>query len=275
MSWEMELDEQMLEDLYEWIDSVPLSRQKKRIERDFCDGFCVAEIVHHFLPGYVDMHNYTPAFNLQQKMANWGMLNSRVFNRFGLNVPLNITQNIANCKPGYVEVLLHNLRYKIEEKLAQVESHTQRSQQLQQQAQMMMQTYINGKMSVSNNKQGNMVPTARQSVLSMPNGGAHSNLGNHKGGKVPTLQRIEYEEKVQECLKKDEIIQELGAKVRRLEHLVQLKEVRIKELTARLDKYRPTAVIADMRKSMNNNTNDEDNNDNYDQYQDDNGDGGY
>ena len=38
MSWEMELDESLLEDLYLWIDSLPLSRPKKRIERDFSDG---------------------------------------------------------------------------------------------------------------------------------------------------------------------------------------------------------------------------------------------
>jgi hypothetical protein len=38
MSWEMELDESLLEDLYIWIDSLPLSRPKKRIERDFSDG---------------------------------------------------------------------------------------------------------------------------------------------------------------------------------------------------------------------------------------------
>lgn len=38
MSWEMELDENLLEDLYIWIDSLPLSRPKKRIERDFSDG---------------------------------------------------------------------------------------------------------------------------------------------------------------------------------------------------------------------------------------------
>ena len=38
MSWEMQLDESILEDLYVWIDSLSLSRPKKRIERDFSDG---------------------------------------------------------------------------------------------------------------------------------------------------------------------------------------------------------------------------------------------
>jgi hypothetical protein len=30
-------DEQMML-IYEWIDSIPLSREKKNINRDFCDG---------------------------------------------------------------------------------------------------------------------------------------------------------------------------------------------------------------------------------------------
>ena len=38
MSWEMQLNEKLLEDLYKWLDSLSLSRPKKRIERDFADG---------------------------------------------------------------------------------------------------------------------------------------------------------------------------------------------------------------------------------------------
>lgn len=38
MSWDIELDDQILQDLYAWIDQIPLSRPKKRIEKDFADG---------------------------------------------------------------------------------------------------------------------------------------------------------------------------------------------------------------------------------------------
>ena len=75
----MRLSDDMLEELYEWIDKIPLSRAKHRIERDFADGVCVAEIIHHFLPHYVELHNFTAAHNLQQKLANWGILNTKVF----------------------------------------------------------------------------------------------------------------------------------------------------------------------------------------------------
>ncbi len=35
---EMELDETALQELYTWIDEIPLSRPKKNISRDFSDG---------------------------------------------------------------------------------------------------------------------------------------------------------------------------------------------------------------------------------------------
>jgi hypothetical protein len=38
MSWEMQLDDKLLEDLYQWIDTLPLTRPKRNIERDFSDG---------------------------------------------------------------------------------------------------------------------------------------------------------------------------------------------------------------------------------------------
>jgi len=34
----VEIDQQVLEDLYSWIDQIPLSRPKKDLKRDFSDG---------------------------------------------------------------------------------------------------------------------------------------------------------------------------------------------------------------------------------------------
>ena len=221
MSWEMELSDDMLEDLYEWIDKIPLSRQKKRIERDFADGYCVGEIVKHFLPQFVEMHNLTPANNLQQKLANWGILNTKVFSRFGLNVPLNITNNICNCKPGYIEVFLYNLRYKIEERLNEGQKFG----------------------SISKvSPRPSLVNGSKLSGIGNAGGGG----GSYKKGSVPTQVRLEYEEKVQLIYQQAEEIEVLNAKVRRLEHLLELKETRIAELTDKLDKYRPTGGISSL-----------------------------
>jgi len=52
MSWDIELDDQLLQDLYAWIDQIPLSRPKKRIEKDFADGgkriFLVFHVCYFF-----------------------------------------------------------------------------------------------------------------------------------------------------------------------------------------------------------------------------------
>ncbi len=63
------------------------------------------------------MHNYTPANSLQQKKANWGILNKKVLSNFGLDLPDVIINGLSNGKPGLIEVLLFNLRLKIDEEL--------------------------------------------------------------------------------------------------------------------------------------------------------------
>lgn len=98
-----DLSEEELQALYCWIDEIPLSRQKKNITRDFSDGgripvirvyninskaiisvtlfpseVLTAEIVHHFLPHLVELHNYSPANSSLQKMENWKTLNSKM-----------------------------------------------------------------------------------------------------------------------------------------------------------------------------------------------------
>ena len=44
------LSEDELNEVYNYVDSIPLSRPKKNISRDFCDGVLLAEIIHHFIP---------------------------------------------------------------------------------------------------------------------------------------------------------------------------------------------------------------------------------
>lgn len=50
-------ENEMLE-LYAWVDGIPLSKPKKSLSRDFADGVCLAEIIHHYFPRLVQLHNY-------------------------------------------------------------------------------------------------------------------------------------------------------------------------------------------------------------------------
>ena len=50
--------------MYNWVDSIPLTRPKKHIGRDFADGVLMAEVVNHYIPRIVDIHNYSLAHSL-------------------------------------------------------------------------------------------------------------------------------------------------------------------------------------------------------------------
>jgi hypothetical protein len=72
--------------IYEWVDSVPLSRPKKNIARDFSDGgkilfilVLMAEMIKNHIPKIVELHNYPAASSTSQKNYNWATLNSIIY----------------------------------------------------------------------------------------------------------------------------------------------------------------------------------------------------
>jgi len=103
-------DDSNLQEIYEWIDKIPLSRPKKNINRDFADGVLMAEIVAHFYPKQVELHNYAPTSNLQQKQLNWQTLNRRVFQRLGFCFSDRDTDEAAKAQPGAIERMLYHLK---------------------------------------------------------------------------------------------------------------------------------------------------------------------
>lgn len=236
-NWDLELDEHLLQDLYAWIDQVPLSRSKRRIERDFSDGVMVAELVKYYFPNWVELHNYAAASNTQQKMINWGLLNRKVFQRFDLNVPEHIVRGICMGKSGLVEMFLYNLRVKIDDYLYGMETNTsdpeyrnlfrkekeqnQKNSQLFDDERYDPRALTKGQVGQPTKGVANKPPPTIAQAKK-------NNLGNMVNEVVP---RIYYEEKEQELLAKEEELQIMTAKVRRLEHLLHLKDVRIQDLT--------------------------------------------
>ena len=67
------------------------------------------------------------------------------------------------------------------------------------------------------------------------------------------VSKIELEEKTQEILVRDEEIETLKAKLKRLEHLLGLKDARIQDLTNQVDKFKPGTKR--LTNTNNNNTN--------------------
>ena len=97
-----------------WVDTIPLSRPKKNINRDFSDAVLAAETIKHLFPKLVEMHNYSAAHSVNQKLYNWQTLNSKVLRRLGLKLDAAEMQSLARAEPGAIETLLVRLMHKME-----------------------------------------------------------------------------------------------------------------------------------------------------------------
>ncbi|XP_023802748.1 sperm flagellar protein 1-like, partial [Cyanistes caeruleus] len=105
--------------LYRWLDTVPLSRPRRNIARDFSDGVLAAEVVKFFFPSLVELHSFVPTSSTAQKVANWGHLNRKVLSKLNLRVPEEMIQQLVRSRPGMAEQLLQLLREKIQERQKQ------------------------------------------------------------------------------------------------------------------------------------------------------------
>ena len=113
----VEQDDDNLEDaednklmyIYEWVDSIPLSRQKKNISRDFNDAVLFAEMIKFHYPRLVDLHNYPSANSTKAKIINWETLNKKVLKKIGLKLGKNEIEDLVRSKPNAIENLLGKL----------------------------------------------------------------------------------------------------------------------------------------------------------------------
>lgn len=315
--FEMELDETDLQELYSWIDEIPLSRPKKNISRDFCDGVLIAEIVNHFIPKMAELHNYPPANGNQAKSDNWNLLDRKVLSRIGCRVPALLLKGIISCKPGVIEVFLHNLRRKIatfqaKKKAAALREKNPVYDELGGDLSSRSNDYYrdsyqygDGLTNQFQNGHGAAYPPAEHGYGSYPNNPQQFYPQNHNaapqqapyyyqsepravpenrqypsypneapkqprpqpldkpsrsdlpgktkpadkripraqslhdGDEIPSL-RIALEEKEQALLSSQETVQILQVKVRRLEHLLHLKNLRIDDLNSKLNTQQHT-----------------------------------
>jgi len=95
--------------IYEWVDSIPLSRQKKNISRDFNDAVLFAEMIKYHYPRLVDLHNYPSASSTKAKIINWETLNKKVLKKIGLKIGKNEIDDLVRSKPNAIENLLARL----------------------------------------------------------------------------------------------------------------------------------------------------------------------
>lgn len=76
----------------------------------------LAEVVHHYFPKYVELHNYSSANSVRQKLYNWSTLNNKVFKRLDFEVKKADIEAIVNCKPGVIELILLQTQQKVRDR---------------------------------------------------------------------------------------------------------------------------------------------------------------
>ncbi len=222
-----------LQSLYQWVDTIPLSRPKRNIGRDFSDGVLCAELVHHYLPKLVDLHNYSSASGISQKIYNWDTLNTKCFKRIGLQATRQDFEAVSNCVPGAVEKLLQQLQVKIAKyhskqqnsssaiKGSRVHSHRSNSSH----------SGNHGHGHGSRHEPSRKVDSSRKthhshSLVS------HSQQEGRSGSSSPNVRELHSKDRyIQELKEANEI---LDTKVRKLEQLVRLKDAKIQTLQAKL-----------------------------------------
>ena len=104
-----EAEDNKLMYIYEWVDSIPLSRQKKNISRDFNDAVLFAEMIKYHYPRLVDLHNYPSASSTKAKIINWETLNKKVLEKIGLKLGKIEIDDLVRSKPNAIENLLGRL----------------------------------------------------------------------------------------------------------------------------------------------------------------------
>ena len=102
-------DESELMYIYEWVDSIELSRPKKNIARDFSDGVLLAEIIKSYLPHLVDLHNYPSCSNSKHKESNWNVLNNKVLKKMHIKLTKEENNSIIKAEPLAIEKLLQRV----------------------------------------------------------------------------------------------------------------------------------------------------------------------
>jgi hypothetical protein len=97
------LTDDELQRVYRWVDHIPMSRPKRHIARDFSDGVLMSELIAHFFPQLVELHNYSKSNASTQKQYNWATLNQKVFKKLGFQLSSDEIDAIAVCEKSAIE----------------------------------------------------------------------------------------------------------------------------------------------------------------------------
>ena len=223
------LDDEDLQRVYQWVDEIPLSRPKRNIARDFSDGLLTAEIVQHYFPKLIELHNYPAANSYAQKMYNWKTLNSKVFKKMGFQLQQEEMDNLCNCTLQQVEKMLKNLQERMAKYSAKKQAGDDDDDSSHRAAY---------KPPPKPAVKAPTVPRAPKcssasAANAAPSHARHSDPSARQAGDAGSHQILA--EKDAQLLEMRETVSILEVKIQKLEQLVRLKDSKIATLKAKLE----------------------------------------
>lgn len=233
-------DEKALTSLYDWLDSIPFSRPQKNITRDFSDGILAAELIKYFFPTLVELHNYPASNSFEQKKVNWSILNQKVLRK--LDFPISdptISELASGSRRDATEYFLYTLREKID---LYMKNMIEKSKRKSDSSQSISRKGSSDDILKVPLGKGLVEPEGLtekiETVLTLHDTSVKSKsktvyFGDSNLDMVP---REVYDQKVQELLACEEVIQVLKARIQRLENMLQLKNVTIDRQQQTLEK---------------------------------------
>lgn len=215
-----QLSSEDLQEIYKWVDTIPLSRAKKNIARDFSDGVLISEVVHHFFPKLIELHNYSATNSVSQKAYNWRTINQKVFRKIGFQISEQDVNDIVTCKRGACERVLKLCKVnfvKYQKKRQQLKLKRNKSRN-------------NQNFNTSGNDNNNI--HSPSPIITGNNNNNNIDKNNDNNISSTTSQIIQEKERVINHLNDKMEILEL--KVQKLEQLLRLKDAKIETLQNRL-----------------------------------------
>jgi len=219
----MALDDEDLQRVYQWVDEIPLSRPKRNIARDFSDGVLTAEIVQHYFPKLIEIHNYPAANSYAQKAYNWKTLNTKVFKKMGFQMTSEELDNLCNCAPQQVERILMKLQKKMAQYGARKPGEDEQAEPTGVSKPYKPPPKPDVKPPTVPKAPGAARATrAACGAAAAPSGEGHADAGTQLA------------EKDAQLLEMQETVSILEVKIQKLEQLVRLKDSKIATLQAKL-----------------------------------------
>lgn len=206
------LTDDQLQSLFAWVDEFTLTRPKRNFTRDFSDGVLTAQILKNFFPKHVELHNYINANSVQQKMSNWDTLNRKVMAKMNYQIPRDLCELICKNELGVVEVFLFDLKNKLAAHVDRKNTTAKKTHEDSQNAVNFRGRPVESDTNLLSLDVHNPMPLSQLNLVN-----------------VDPETKLILQEKEQALLASQETVAILNTKVRRLEHLLKLKDQRIED----------------------------------------------